>query len=210
MTHLSEFLSDHPADTDLRIVSWESDGAAHVRCVLRASPWWVRPDRRADGDGTLAIDCREVLEAGIHVGWRQAEVEDLEVLLDAPLLWPHGAHASVYGGAPLPDPDRFFVRFADLVEHGLRTGQGTGAYLGTDAEEWRRRVTGSAPYLLLTAPAPVVEACLPFLDEQQAAYSVIRSAGLPPAVPLQLVVIGESWIICREATVAMEPVAVGR
>jgi hypothetical protein len=135
-------------------------------------------------------------------------VEDLEVLLDAPRLWAYGEHASIYGNAPLPGPDRFFARFADLVEHGLRMGVGTSTYLGTDAEEWRRRVTGAAPYLLLTAPVRVVEACLPYLDEQQAEYSVVRSAGRPSAA-LQLVVIGESWIICRDATVAAEPAPVG-
>lgn len=207
--HLSEFLAAHPPDTDLRVVSWESDGSSHVRCVLRASPWWVEPARRADGDGTLAIDCREVLEAGLHAGGRQAEVEDLEVLLDAPRLWAYGEHASIYGDAPLPDPDRFFVRFADLVEHGLRTGHGTGAYLGTDAEEWRRRVTGAMPCLLLTAPAPLVEACLPYLDEQQAEYSLVRLARRASAAAPRLVVVGESWIICHEATVAVEPVPVG-
>lgn len=135
-------------------------------------------------------------------------MEDLEVLLDAPRLWTYGEHASIYGSAPLPDPDRFFARFADLVEHGLRTGLGTAAYLGTDAEEWRRRVTGAAPYLLLSAPVQVVEACLPYLDEQQAGYSVVRSAPRPSAA-LRLVVIGESWIICRETTVAAEPVPAG-
>jgi hypothetical protein len=206
---LSEFLTVHPPDTDLRVVAWESDGAAHVRCVLRTSPWWMEPARRPDEDGTLTIDCREVLQAGLHVGQRQAEVEDLEVLLDAPRLWAYGEHASIYGNAPLPDPDRFFARFADLVEHGLRMGVGTSTYLGTDAEEWRRRVTGAAPYLLLTAPVQVVEACRPYLDEQPAEYSVIRSARRPSAAALQLVVVGESWIICREATVAAESVPVG-
>jgi hypothetical protein len=202
--HLSEFLATHPPDTDLRVVSWQSDEATHVRCVLRTSPWWVPADQRAAADGTLVIDCRGVVDSEIRVGERPAEVEDLEVLEDAPPLWAYGEHASIYGSAPLPDPDRFFAHFSDLVQHRLRTHRGTAAYLGGTADAWRRRVTSAAAHLLLQAPARIVDACLPLLDQQQAKYTVTRSA--PRAAPaLRFVVIGESWIICREAMVKADP-----
>ncbi|HYW11503.1 MAG TPA: hypothetical protein VE871_06080 [Longimicrobium sp.] len=206
--HLSEFLAAHPADTLLRVIAWQSDGETHVRCVLQASPWWVDPARRLDSDGTLTIDCLGVLESEIRIGWRAGEVEDLEVIdEDHPLLWVHGAHASIYGNAPLPEPDRFFMQLADLVE-GSGIGRPVMSVLDTTAEDWRRRVAGPTPYLLLTAPQPIIDACLPFLDAQRADYSVLRPqhcSARATSLPLQLVVIGESWVICQDATVEVVP-----
>ena len=208
---LAVFLAAYPADTLIKVAGWHSDGETHVRCVLQASPWWVDPARRVDADGTLTIDCRGVLESEIRVGWRAGEVEDLEVMDDGPLLWFHGAHASIYGNAPLAEPDRFLVQLLDLLD-GSGMGRPVTHVLGTTAEEWRRRVTGATPYLLLSAPRPIVDACLPFLDAQRADYFVLQSrdiAGRAPRPALQLVVAGESWIICQDATGEGDP-PVGR
>lgn len=179
--------------------------------MLQASPWWVDPAHRADADGTLAIDCRGVVESEIRVGWRASEVEDLEVLDESPLLWSHGADAFIYGNAPLADPDRFLVQLADVAERVGWPRRGMMAILSTSGEDWRRRVTGPAPYLLLMAPAPIVDACLPLLHAQQADYSVVRPARLAAdtaGAGLHLVVIGESWIICRDAAVEVDPAVV--
>ena len=205
---LSEFLAAHPPDTDLTVAAWQADGDTHVRCVLRASPWWVDPAHRADAHGTLTIDCRGVADSEIRVGWRGRQVEDLEVVDDDPLLWSRGPHASIYGNAPLADPDRFLVQLADLAERVGWPRRGMTAMLGTSGEDWRRRVTGPAPYLLLMAPTPIVDACLPLLDAQQADYSVLpgaRLAGDAKGAAPRLVVIGESWILCQDATVEADP-----
>jgi hypothetical protein len=207
--HLSQFLAAHPPDTDLKLASWQSDGEAQVRCVLRASPWWLDPARRGGVDGLLAIECRGVVESELRIGWRQSEVEELEVLDDHPLLWAHGEHASIYGNAPLPDPDRFFVQLADVLEQSTSGSRPVTPLLGATVVDWRRRVTTNGPFLLLTAPARVVDACLPFLDAQQAGYSVVRYARAETTGALKLVVIGESWLVCREASVEVEPPPLG-
>lgn len=204
--NLSQFLASHPPDAILKVVEWTSDGAERVRCVLETSPWWVDSARRSDMDGRLVIDCAGVLEAELRVGQRQSEVEDLEVLSDDPLLWKHrGPSITLYGNAPLSDPAGFFAALSDVVEHRFGMDSSASTFLGAPFADWRGRMTGAAPYLLIGGPAPLMEACMPLLDEQGADYSVVRAAGLMRDVVPQLVVVGESWIICHDAAVEVHP-----
>jgi hypothetical protein len=198
---LSAFLAAHPPDTDLRVVEWGSDGKDAVRCVLETSPWWVPAEQRRSVDGRMTIECRRIYEAELRVGWRADEVEDLEVSAD-PLHWGDGPGATLFGSAPLADAAGFFGALTDLA---AEFGGGTSALecIGGSYASWHARVTGTAPYHLLGAPMPVVDRCIPLLEERGAACTVLR--GGSRASDLRMVVVGESWIVCAESTVVLDP-----
>ena len=202
---LAAFLADYPADTDLKLQEWHSEAEDVVRCVLRTSPWWVDRSKRGQDNGQLVIRCTGVAESEIRLGWRASEVEDLEVVNEDPLLWPYGQHATIYGNAPLPDPDLFFLEFTDLVEYHLLVNRNATSYLGgVSFSEWRRRVTEHTTYHLIEGPAPLMVKCKSLLDQQYAVYNLVLGPERP-ARPMRLVWIGESLIICEGATVEATP-----
>ena len=165
----------------------------------------MAPHERQAENGRLVVECVGVVESNLRVGWRQSEVEDLTTSADDPLLWHYGPHASIYGNAPLADPGRFFLGFADLVQQRLRTGRDVAHYFDyAPFADWAHRVTQHSSFHLLTAPEPVIESCRTLLDEQQASYTVLRQSHRS-GLPLQLVTIGESNVICQSARVLATP-----
>lgn len=204
---LAKFLLEYPADpadSGLQLHEWHSEANDFVRCVHYTSPWWADPSERAPANGRLVIRCTGVVESEIRLGYRASYVDDLEVLSEHPLLWQYGQHAKIFGNAPLPDADRFFLDFTELVESELHLFGRAASYLGARFSDWRRRVTEHAMYQLLEGPAPLMVACQSLLDRQNAVYRLLVGDE-HPGPPLSLVVIGESFVICEGATVEVTP-----
>ena len=204
---LVEFLARWPADTDARLAGWVLDAEQTLRCTLETSPWWVPPAERTRDGGRLAITLRAVTGGIVRLGWRPAEVEDLEAVVSEPE--PHGRPAAVFGNAPLRDPAGFYAAFADLVTYDFPTDAPLLAYVGARYAEWAARVAGPGPYHLLEAPERVVATARPLLDARTEGYTVLVGAGHRPDPPLIRVTIGESEVHCRAATVVATPPASG-
>lgn len=200
-TSLKDFLEAHPPDVDMRLLSWHSDGPRTLRCVLEAYPWW-----RGEVDGPVAevrleIAFHHVHSSNVSLGWRAAEVEDLAVSADDPHLWAYGTWATIFGNSRLPDPRRFFAELYDLFHHELRAGGAVAfPFENEPFAGWAARVTGSDTYKLLDGPAPMMEAACPLLDAQGVEYRLLRGAERSTD-HLQVVWVGESWVVCTDAVV---------
>lgn len=175
---------------------------------LDTNPWW-RPDgERGAGDVRVRIVMRGVRASNIALGWRQSEVEELVVLTDDPRLWVYGTHATIFGNSPLPDPKRLFLEYWDLVHVTLHAE--AAADIGdkfVPFTTWAARVSGNRSYELLDGPLPLMEACRPLLDAQGVDYVVLKGPERQPD-DLRVVWIGESWVVCDEATIDLPSEAV--
>lgn len=202
VTDLRAFLAQHPVDSDLRLLAWATDAGQSATCELATSPWWSAPSDRGPDNGRLRVILRDVAASEIVLGWRAAEIEDLDVTDDDPRLWHWGRHGRIYGNSRLPDPFRFYTQFAVALQD-LRYPGGIAAVLGSGRiQEWVDRVSGPGAYALLDGPEPVVDAARPLLDAQGVEY--VALFGPEPneaARALLLVTVGESWVICGRADV---------
>lgn len=199
---LADFLSQHPPDTDLTLIAWRTDGGKVARCELATSPWWVPANQRGADNGRLLITMREVANSEIVLGWRADEIDDIAISTDDPQLWQWGRHGSIFANSAVPNPPRFYAELAGAVQE-LRYPGGMEQVLGYERlSDWLARLGGRPPFHVLAAPEPVIEAARPFLEAQGVEYvALFGPEPTDAARELQLVSIGESWVICGHATV---------
>lgn len=191
----SEFLLKHPQGLSLSVYS--IDFKPQENCLV------------------LEIDCTDPNQPDTALNLTCAGVEQysfsgntsspagLEVSKVHPLLWRYGPQATVFGTAPLPDPQRFFFDFYRLIREELQLPGDPALYLngGQQFSRWLEFV-GSRAYRLLTGPVPVTEGARELLDVQAAEYTVLpdETHSGPRAEELQVVQIGALQVVCRSSS----------
>ena len=187
--NFEELLSQKPSDmpVSLRGAALQEDG--HLRLILHCQ---LRPEAVP---AVLTVDVSQPAEYFIHAKGAPAEVTEILLTDDHPILLDYGPRASIFGQAPLPDPYRFFLEFHKLIRDRLSIPREPIRYLNWPGRmsEWLGIVYGRS-YNLLTAPAPVVQGASELLDAQLCEHHVLPE---PPteSAPRKVLVVGDQWVV---------------
>ncbi len=180
-----------------------------LRLRLLGSPWWEEAANTQPGEISLICEGVEELNLSLRAG---TLCSGLHLSTDDPLLWEYGPFSTIFGTAPLPDPQRFFYEFYELVSHRLKVRRDPARYLNWESslKEWEQYVYSRA-YRLLSAPAPIAEATIELLEVQAAEFTVLPDAegNAPgegerqevPASALQVLSVGSCWIVAKGISV---------
>ena len=203
--HLRDFLATYPPNDEMRLLSWQAIGDDQLSCVIEALPWW-RPTNEWSGKAQqFVLRFTEVQRSNVMLGWRTTHVEDLSIQDNSPYLWPFGTSGSLYGNAPLRDPQRFLAELTDLFHHALHaTGAIDFPFELTSFVAWADRVRNHASYELMTGPLPLLEAVRPLLEAQGLDYT-LHCGPERSTSHLQHVWVEESWVVCAHAVVEIDP-----
>lgn len=181
-------------------MSWRANESGSYEVTLAGNPWWRPPAERQVPDVQFLVRCEGVRRAQFAASGWGLDVDDFVIEADAPEIWACGTDATLFANSPLPDPNRFFISWWDLV-HAI--GAEDIAELDTTFvpfAHWAERVSTHASCTLLRGPLLLLQEARPLLEEQGVEYQMVsgperRTEGL------RLVGFGSSWLVCENATI---------
>jgi hypothetical protein len=230
LAELAEFFSGRPTDVPL-ICSDISLSRSDAVLTFRVLPWWSAADssrENVSGDRqnidsqnsehqsgdrkssdqsqpklvSLVINCRGLSE--LQLSNPIGAASSLSVSTTHPLLADVNSWLAIFGQAPLPDPYRFLLEFYQLVQDRLSLAVNPVDYLNfqDSINKWLN-VVYSRSYMLLAAPAAVVEGVRPILDAQLAEYIVLAhkppELKSPPSNRLQSSLSSADGTLCQQS-----------
>jgi hypothetical protein len=135
------------------------------------------------------------------VEWREFDPDELVVSTQDPLLWPFGAHGTLFGNAPVADPLRFLAEMGDwLRSQGVP--ETISDYCGGHPLIALAEHFSHPTYAIMSGALPVLDQARRLLQHRGVPTQLLQSPK-PIAEGLVVVRFGPSWVVCEQATVEL-------
>jgi hypothetical protein len=208
MSPLAQFLDDHGFDTELELLSVVVAENGDLALSLRGFPWWRVPPTSTSDPGILHLHLADIAKTSDHLavsgeyGW---QVFHLDALTEGHAVREQGRWVEIFGNAPLPAPEAFFLELHDVLKD-MGALQEVSAYLQRERFSEFREVAHAQSYKILSAPEDIAQAARHLLEKQGANISYLPwGHTVHPDYPnLTEVQINDAWIVCRSATVVAD------